>query len=146
MFYGKWCGTLPSCGWPIKQWERINHDEDQTGDCLAPDRGADGCALCCPSQEAQACQAAFSDRAIRSFRDGRNVDDATRNLWDIRNSCWISGGSFSGVVQLALGRLDACSPHLEQHQSSGSQVKVGLLTYRLLNQFNPPSSSSGWPQ
>ncbi len=113
-----------------KRWDTINHDEDQTGDCRARDRGAGGCAPCRRSEEAQAYQAPYLDNATRNLWDSRNVDDAlrslwnirnvdnARSLWDIRNSCWNCHRSVGGVVQLAVGRRDKRSPHLEQHQSS----------------------------
>ena len=100
-----------------RRWERINHDEDQTGGCRARECGAGRCALCCRSEEVQASQALCFDHAIRNLWDVRNVDDA-RSLWDIRNFCWNSHCSFSGLVQLAVGRRDKRGPHLEQHQSA----------------------------
>jgi 5-methylcytosine-specific restriction endonuclease McrA len=59
-----------------------------------------------------------------------NVDNAIRNLWDIRNLCWNCHRSVSGVVLLAFGRRDKRSPHLEQHYSSRSQVKGNANTPR----------------
>jgi hypothetical protein len=96
--------------------ERTDHDDDQTGDFRARDCGAGGCALCCPSEEAQAHQALCFDNAIWHLWDVRNIDDAIRNLlWDIRNFCWICRRAVSGIVLLAVGRRNKRGPHLEQH-------------------------------
>jgi hypothetical protein len=86
------------------------------------------CARCCPSEEAQAHQAPNFDHAIRNVWDNRNIDHAIRNvwdnrnvdyairdLWDIGNFHWNCHRTVSGVVQLAVGRRDKRSPHLEQH-------------------------------
>ena len=54
--------------------------------------------------------------AFCSLEHGR--PGATRNnLWTIRNFRWNSHRSVSGVVHLALGGHDKCSPHLEQHRA-----------------------------
>jgi hypothetical protein len=110
-----------------KRWERINlndgkginHEDDQTGDCRARDRGAGGCALCCRSEEAQASLAQRFDHAIRNLWDSRSIDNA-RILWGIRSFCWNCHRSVNRLVQLAVGRRDKRSSHLEQHQSSRS--------------------------
>jgi len=122
----KWDGR--SCAWPLSKrrdrinpndWERISHDEDQTGDCRARDCGAGGCALCCRSEETQASLAQCFDHAIRNLWDRRNIDNA-RSLWVIRNFCWNCHRSVNRLVQLAVSRRDKRSAHLEQHQSSRS--------------------------
>ncbi len=105
-----------------KGGERTNHDDHETGDCGARDRRAGGSTLCCGSEEAQASQAPYSDSASRNLWDVWNIGDATPNLWDIRKFCRNRHRSVGRIVQLAVGRRDQLSPHLEQHESGRSQV------------------------
>jgi hypothetical protein len=48
--------------------------------------------------------------------------------WDCR--IWISRGSVSGVVRVAVGRLDECRPHMEQHwpRSAFAQCPLPSVT------------------
>ena len=44
--------------------------------------------------------------------------------WDCR--IWISRGSVSEVVRVAVGRLDKCRPHMEQHWPRGASAQCAL--------------------
>jgi hypothetical protein len=46
--------------------------------------------------------------------------------WDCR--IWISRGSVSGVVRVAVGRLDECRPHLEQHRPRSASAQCACTS------------------
>jgi hypothetical protein len=46
--------------------------------------------------------------------------------WDCR--IWISRGSVSGVVRVAVGRLDECRPHVEQHRPRSASAQCACTS------------------